>query len=109
MIVTDHAVEEASKELWDSNDWATKLLRLWEWEDEVDGLGSVVSRVEVFLSAPVGLNLGDVRLDGSFMEKVVFRGSLDQLAWVLVSVCPGLNLGHVVIQVLASAQGSWEL
>ena len=40
---------------------------------------------------------------------LVLGGGLDKLAWALVGIKPFINLGHIVIQVLAGAKGSFEI
>ena len=111
VVLTDHAVNETSQEFWNSDDstFNFELLTLWEWEDEVNGCCGVFSRVEVVLGLPVNLNLTNVGLDLSLVEEVVLGGGLDKLAWALVGIKPFINLGHIVIQVLAGAKGTFEI
>ena len=49
VVVANHAVEETSNELWNSDNSATKLLSLWEWKNKVDCCCGVFARIEVFL------------------------------------------------------------
>lgn len=107
VVLTDHTVNETSQEFWNTDDstFNFELFTLWEWKDEVNGSCGVFSRVKVVLGLPVSFDLADVGFDLSLVEEVVLGGSLDKFGWALVGVKPLINLGHIVSQVLAGAEG----
>ena len=111
MVVTDHAVDETSSEVWEHHDVKSDNLlggnlngANGDGEQVSGGLASLV----VFCTAPVNLDGVDVAHDLGFVEDHMLGNGRNQVSLVSEDGSPLLDSLEIVTHALASGEGSGE-
>lgn len=85
VVITDHAVDEASSELGDGQDVERIVSDLFARDNSVSGnradslsesISGINTSIEVFTRSPVSLLVGDISLDGIAVQEPVLGNGL---------------------------------